>query len=523
MNASGDGGGDGSDPSELARLRALLREATEQRDAYASLVEGAPDAMMIATAEGKIIHANAAAHQLSGRAPGSLFGFALTDLVDARDLQERPLNRERVEAGETVYNQRLVLREGKESMWVETATSKLPDGTYQLWLRDLSARRKLELELRNAQRLEATGLLAAGLAHDLNNLLTVIGGHAELIALRDGETASTSTITVATERAAELTRKLLAFGRVQRMTPRALDLNRMVRDNLALVRSLAGEGIVVELALADELDCVDADSSQLDQALWNLVTNACQAMGGSGTLTLSTRNVLLDDESLRSLQKPRSDPRFVCLSVRDTGQGMDESTAARAFDPFFTTRESGSGLGLSVVHGIVGQHGGLVRIDTQPARGTRFDVLLPVSLKRLSSVPPLELNRKVDGRVKRTGRLLVVEDEPALRNWLRILLLRHGYEVVTADDGEHALSLVADWTDPPLAVVSDVHMPKLSGPELGARLRTRWPELSLLFISGFAQEAALRALPVDSGWLPKPFTGPALLDALERLMPIEAP
>lgn len=354
-----------------------LGELAAQRDLYAAFVEGAPDAMVVTSPDGIIQYANPAAEALVDCERGALVGRSMMDLVDQQDLARRPVNRARVDAGETAYNQRRLLRRDHEGVWVETATRKLPDGRLQFWLRDLSARQKLEVELRAAQKLEATGLLAAGLAHDLNNLLTVIAGNARLLARRGGDSTETDTIALATERASVLTRKLLTFARVEGVRVARVDLNRVVRESLPLVRSIAGDGIDIVLDLAGELDPVEADAGQLDQALWNLVTNACQAMAGAGRLTLSTRNARLDEGELRSLSRPRLDPRFVCLSVTDTGRGMDAPTAARAFDPFFTTKEAGNGLGLSVVQGILAQHGGLTRIDSEVGRGTRFDLLLP--------------------------------------------------------------------------------------------------------------------------------------------------
>jgi two-component system, cell cycle sensor histidine kinase and response regulator CckA len=409
-----------------------------------------------------------------------------------------------------------MVRVDGSKIWVKTTTQQLPDGHLLFWLRDLTERHRLENQVREVQKLETAGLLAAGLAHDLNNLLMVVTGHAELLRAAqpdDSALRSVECIATATDRAAELTRKLLAFGRKQVMRPRPVDLNELVRKNRELIRSMAGERIELKVELSPELDVVEVDPMQVEQALWNLVTNACQAMQIGGCLTVRTYNLTLEADARDSIPRPRPDARFVALTVDDTGPGIREDTQRRLFDPFFTTKQAGSGLGLSVVHGVVGQSGGFVRVHNRVGRGAAFELCFPRSTLRVASelaAPPRE------PKASTGGTLLLVEDDPQVQSWLGQGLSRRGFRVVGAGDGEEALRAAGDLDEAPLAVISDVSLPRMSGPEVILRLRKRWPMLPVVFITGYARDDAFRALPVGSELLIKPFTLAALLERVER-------
>jgi two-component system cell cycle sensor histidine kinase/response regulator CckA len=483
-----------------------------------ALVRACPTAMVVVSEAGTILLTNPAAHFLLGYSSSERFtGRALIELMAPEDVDSRPLDAGRLVGGRPVENERALLRADGSRVWVKSTTQRLPDGRILLWLRDLTEQHLLETQLRESQKLETSGLLAAGLAHDLNNLLTVITGHAELLCLpsRDEATQrSASCIATAAERAAELTRKLLAFGRKQVLHPRPIQLNELVQKNLELIRSMAGERIEVYIDSAPELDLVEVDPTQMEQALWNLVSNACQAMEGGGRLTVRTANVELDAHARDSLARPRPDPRFVALSIEDTGAGMREETVRRVFDPFFTTKQSGSGLGLSVVHGVVGQSGGLVRVRSKLGHGSCFELCLPrceprhVSVPAASRLPSVQLN---------SGTLLLVEDQSPLRGWLSQALQRRGFSVHALGDPEEALAYVERASEPPLAIISDVNMPRMTGPELITRLRKHWPVVPVVFITGYAEEDVFRSLPAGCELLMKPFTAAALVERLTAL------
>jgi PAS domain S-box-containing protein len=485
---------------------------------FQALVDACPVAMIATSPEGKVLFANGAARSLLGYAEAAdLSGTLIVSYLAPEDLDERPLDPARIASGAPVHNERLMLRADGSRVWVKTITQRMADGHMLFWLSDMTERHRLENQLREMQKLETAGLISAGLAHDLNNLLMVVTGHVELLRMQHGDEdtqRSVDCIATATDRAAELTQKLLAFGRKQVMHPRTVDLNELVQKNRELIRSMAGERIELYLSLASELSLVEVDPVQVEQALWNLVTNACQAMQNGGRLTIRTRNVELDMHARESLSRPRPDPRFVALSVEDTGPGMREETMRRVFDPFFTTKQTGSGLGLSVVHGVVGQSGGLVRVQSKVGSGASFELCFPRSERR---VQPSEQPKPPGEASKLSGTLLLAEDEPEVRAWLAEALTRRGLHVLSAADGEAALGLFAALVEPPLALVTDVSMPKLSGPELVMRVRKHWPLVPAVFISGYAREDAFRSLPPGSDLLLKPFTIATLVERIEAL------
>ena len=383
---------------------------------------------------------------------------------------------------------------------------------------DVSERKQLETELRHAQKMEAIGQLAGGLAHDFNNLLTAIMGYAALLEAdlgeRDPRRPDVEEIVKAGERAAQLTRQLLAFGRRQVLQPVRIDLNALIRDLSRMLGRLIGEHITLVQQLQGRLDLIRADRGQVEQVLVNLVVNARDAMdhgaGRGGTLTVSTASIDLGDpQGARRLQL---DPgRYVVLSVSDTGVGMNDETRARIFEPFFTTkdRSRGTGLGLSTVFGIVHQSGGAIDVTSEPGRGARFDVYLPVAAGSVVATTDAEPSGT---SVSGSETVLLVEDDDSVRHVALEILTRRGYRVLTARHAEEALELATDDRQIDL-VLTDVAMPGTSGPDLWTELRDRRPGLRVLFMSGFAEEAIAPGGPIEAGaaFIQKPFTGFKLL------------
>ena len=374
---------------------------------------------------------------------------------------------------------------------------------------------ELEEQLRQSLKMEAVGRLAGGVAHDFNNLLTVIFGYAAMLrdCQADDEAASNlEEIEKAAARAAALTNKLLAFSRKQVLQPRLIDLNWVVVGMRELLRRLIGEGILMDTVLGSGLGRIKADPNQVEQVIMNLAVNARDAMPTGGRLTIQTRRADLS-APLQSLQPGA----YVLLTVADSGRGMDEKTAARVFEPFFTTKElgRGTGLGLSMVYGIVEQSGGLIRVESAPDEGATFYVYLPVC--EAADDPDSRTPAERHGN-RAQGTILVVEDEPPLRRLVASVLAAAGHQVLEAVNGYEAIALAEGHEQIDL-LLTDVIMPGITGPDVVARLRSHRPELAVLYMSGYDNELIdQKALERTASFLPKPFTPHSLLASVGELI-----
>jgi two-component system, cell cycle sensor histidine kinase and response regulator CckA len=372
---------------------------------------------------------------------------------------------------------------------------------------DITDQRLLEEQFRQAQKMESVGRLAGGIAHDFNNLLTVINGTAELAALDLPPDATLRgdllQIRQAGERAATLTRQLLALSRQQILKPAIINLTAVVHGMQSMLRRLIGEHVELAFALSDSVGHVKADPSQIEQVILNLAVNAQDAMPDGGTLTIATAAVDLDAGDAVSHLATRPGPH-VMLAISDTGIGMDEATRERIFEPFFTTKElgKGTGLGLSTVYGIVQQSDGGLYVYSEPGRGTTFTIYLPRVDEGLTSVPAIDPH---DGAGTET--LLVVEDEAALRTLARRILESAGYTVIEASSGNEALAVLAEHEGPVHLMLTDVVMPGMSGPELARRVFALWPDMKVLYASGYTDDAIFRHGVLDAGsrFISKPF------------------
>ncbi|HNX49038.1 MAG TPA: PAS domain-containing protein [Thermoanaerobaculaceae bacterium] len=354
---------------------------------------------------------------------------------------------------------------------------------------DLTERKKLEEQLRLAQKIEALGQLAGGIAHDFNNLLTAIMTSCELLGRRQsidqGSTVELETILRTANRAADLTRGLLAFARRQVLEPIDLDLNAMIRTELSILRRLIPETIRIDHILGHHLGTVQVDPTQIQQVLVNLCVNASDAMPNGGIITIETENVLVNGAFVAAHPWAKQG-RYVLLSLTDTGQGMSQETLSRIFEPFFTTKEPGhgTGMGLATVYGVVQQHEGLIHVYSEVGKGTTFKVYLPVVER-----PAMEIGSKIETPV--TGgseHILVVEDETEVRSVLVQVLSGLGYRARAACDGAEALERLD--AEPVDLIISDIVMPRMGGHELWERVRTTHPEILFLFSSGYAESAA---------------------------------
>ena len=384
---------------------------------------------------------------------------------------------------------------------------------------DVTSERQLEEQLRQAQKMEAVGRLAGGVAHDFNNLLTAIGGYSELLLMRlaEGDPArhDVEEIRRAGERAAALTRQLLAFSRRQVVQPRVLDLNVVLRDTERMLRRLIGEDVRLVTLLAEQPLSVKVDPGQLEQVVMNLAVNARDAMPRGGRLSIASGHL---DIASADTRHPEARPgSWVFLQVVDSGIGMPRDVVGHIFEPFFTTKEvgKGTGLGLSTVYGIVNQSGGWIEVDSEPGKGSAFTVWLPEASEPITEIPaPPVARRSVGGEV-----VLVVEDEPAVRALVSRTLLAHGYVVLEAPNGTEALALSGSHDGEIHLLLTDVVMPDLRGPELRERLLLQRPKLRTVFMSGYSEDTALPTASTPGvGFVQKPFTPERLMRALREIL-----
>jgi signal transduction histidine kinase/ActR/RegA family two-component response regulator len=378
-------------------------------------------------------------------------------------------------------------------------------------------RKQLEDQLRQSQKMDALGRLAGGVAHDFNNLLTIIKGNSDLaldqIKPADPARANCEQISKVADRAASLTRQLLAFSRRQLLQPRVLDLNDLVMESSRLLKRLLREDIEFNVRCGDSLGRVLADAGQIEQVLLNLTVNAADAMPSGGKLVIETHNVIADEKY--SLSHPPLQPgHYAMLAVTDSGSGMTAEIKARIFEPFFTTKEpgKGTGLGLATVYGIVNQSSGCIHVESSPGVGTRFEIYLPHTQEKL---PVVQTSETIASERRHRETVLLVEDETAVRTLTCEFLHAAGYQVLSASDGIEALEIAERLSGSIHILLTDVVMPRMRGPELARRIQQKLPHVVIVFVSGYTEELHVAPSSLDTGFfLQKPFSRDQLLRKL---------
>jgi PAS domain S-box-containing protein len=511
----------------------------EERRRYQQLFHYAPDAYLLTDLHGIVREANRSAAHLLGVEPRFMSGKAIVSFVAPED---RPriraeLGRWQSEPAAKSLEVRLQPRHGKPfdaSVTLSVARGGARDTAIGFrWLvRDTSAQRQLtdelrqreeaarrdaeasEAQARHVQKLESIGVLAGGIAHDFNNLLHVVLGNADLARLQlppdSGAREHLDEVIRATQRAAELTQQLLAYSGRGAVETRQLDLSCEVREMATLLRTAIARQATLVWDLATELPAITADPTQIRQVVMNLITNASDALGdGAGTISLRTGIVEPDERP--------SPGQFVFIEVADTGCGMDSSTLQRIFDPFFSTKFTGRGLGLAAVMGIVESHGGHIRIRTAPQEGTTFRILFPGVGGGAADTP--RRNSGADWRGH--GTVLVVEDEDGVREVVGRMLERLGFRVLTAEDGVAALERLEHHDGRVNAVLLDLSMPRMGGFEALQHIRARLPDVPVILMSGYTEQEVASKLLDDSsgavGFLQKPFLPEDLTSVLRHV------
>jgi PAS domain S-box-containing protein len=497
--------------------------ASEAR--YRELMEHAQDAIFVQDAQGIVQEVNRATEQLTGASREDLVGRSFLETLPPADREDvlREFRRT-LEHGRTIepVQVRIQRRDGT-IVPVEIKASVVEvDGRSLVFaiLRDVSERNAMAEQLRVAQKMEAVGQLAGGVAHDFNNLLTAILGYSQLLApeLRGNPEhfSAIEEIRKAGERAAGLTRQLLAFSRKQMLELRVLDLNEIVHHIQEMLSRLIGEDIQVVMNLDPALGSVRADAGQIEQVIMNLAVNARDAIPRGGQISLETANVELD-ETYAQTHVPVQPGPYVMLAVSDTGVGMDEATRERIFDPFFTTKEKGhgTGLGLSTVYGIVKQSGGYIWVYTEPGRGTAFKVYLPrVQLPAEALVVPEPAALPAVGN----ETILLVEDEESVRALARRALEARGYRVLDAADGGEAVEIARSQSVDLL--LTDMVLPGMGGSEVAARIHDLHPLAKILYTSGYTDDVIVRRGLMERGaaFLEKPFTPTVLARKVREVL-----
>jgi PAS domain S-box-containing protein len=475
-------------------LRALLlRHAALQasRSAYQLLVDNLSDMLVKVDTSGRFLYVSPSYCRMFGMQEMELIGQEIMPLVheDDRESTSRALERLHEPPHTSTHEQRALTRDGWR--WIGWSNSAVlgDDGRVKEIVavgRDITRRRELEEQLALSQKMQAVGQLAGGIAHDFNNILQAMRSHLhfvdEAFAAGTPEKDDVHQIERSIQRAATLTRQLLAFSRQQVLHTEDLDLNHAVTDMLKLIGRVIGEDVVLAFRPEPELRSIHADLGQVEQILLNLCVNARDAIDGAGSITISTANRDVDAAFCEANSWARPG-RWVELTVRDDGRGMDPETQRRIFDPFFTTKKMGhgTGLGLATVYGIVRQHDGLVRVESKPGHGSTFSIWLPAGGK---AAPRPD---RVDPGVVPRGRetVLVAEDDEAVRELATRVLVHGGYKVITARDGEEAVRLHAERRGEIALVILDVVMPKLGGREARARILEQAPNVRILFATGY--------------------------------------
>jgi PAS domain S-box-containing protein len=497
-------------------------ELLRQQQFLSATLDSIETGIVACDAEGRLSLINRATQELHGipsedTAPAQWaehFGLYHADGKTRLALEETPLHR--ALNGEHVRNIEVtIIPRGAEARTVLVSGQPIVDAAggklgAVIAIHDITDRKKLEVLLRQAQKMEAVGRLAGGVAHDFNNLLTAIIGYADLMRLKlagdDAARRDLDEIAKAGARAADLTRQLLAFSRQQVLEPRVLDLNAIVTELDKMLRRLIGEDIDLSTVTATGLGRVKADPGQIEQVLMNLVVNARDAMPDGGKITIETADVDLDS-GYTSGRVDLEPGRYVMLAVSDTGTGMDAEVRTRIFEPFYTTKPlgKGTGLGLSTVHGIVKQSGGHIEVYSEPGQGTTFKIYLPRIDEAASPAPARPV---LDARSRGSETVLLVEDEDAIARVVRASLELQGYTVLQATDGSEAIATCERADQSIDLLITDVVMPLMSGPELVRRITTIRPDLKILYISGYTDRALVHQGLRDRGsaFLQKPFT-----------------
>jgi len=530
---------------DTLRTRSVVQDLTPERaweealrlsrEHFRRLFENAPVGIALLDREGRLEQANRALGELLGLTPNELIGQTLANLLEGGNDSDLAAQLALAAQGRPVSGPIEIRLRGARERSAAVFVSRLGpgddgEGGLSLHFIDTTEQKSLEAQFAQSQKMQAVGQLAGGVAHDFNNLLTAMIGFCDLLLLRfrpgDPSFADIMQIKQNANRAANLVRQLLAFSRQQSLQPRILNITDVLAELSHLLRRLIGENIELKVVHGRDLGLVKVDQGQLEQVIINLAVNARDAMTGGGTLTIRTANVT-HARPVRRGHETMPPGDYVQIEVRDTGVGIPRENLERIFEPFFSTKEvgSGTGLGLSTVYGIVKQTGGFIFVESVPGDGAGFIILLPRHQgEEASAAVRAEAGEAADAQAGRdltgAGTVLLVEDEDPVRLFSARALRNKGYKVVEAKSGEAALEIIVAGKEPVDLLVTDVVMPRMDGPSLIKEVRRLHPEMKVIFISGYAEDAFRKRLGDgdDIHFLPKPFSLKQLAGKVKEVM-----
>lgn len=533
----------------IADLESEKTKEKEESENYQrilnSVINTIPDIVYRLDPEGKITFINDMVKKYNYQ-PEELIGKSIFDVVHPEDVDKAKWHVNERRTGErrtSSFEVRLLTSEKKaipfelrpEELHKEPVFLLEAEGLYesnkpngstflgtQAIARDISEKKSMVAQIRQSKKMEAIGLLAGGIAHDFNNLLTIILGYTELLLMKfDKDNPSyhqLKHIMNAGESATALTGQLLAYSRRQILKSNVVDLNSIVLKMKHMLKRIIKENIELVIDLDEKLDLIKTDPNQMQQIMLNLVSNANDAMPDGGKLIIKTKNVYLDEEFTKKNLGSKQG-HFVCLSVSDTGIGLDEESQENIFDPFYTTKElgRGTGLGLATVYGIIKQSNGNIWVDSSPGEGTVFDIFLPRTDEQVSANQKPQFTYK---NRKGSETILVVEDQFNIRELISKSLQERGYQVIKAINGEDALDKFNKYKKHVHLLLTDVIMPQISGPDLAKQLLIKNPELKVIFMSGYADTAIAQmgVLDIDKVFIKKPFSPIELLHNISELL-----
>ena len=528
------------------RTRSVVRDLTPEREWETALrlsrerfqrfFANAPVGIALIDRFGRLEEANRALAELFGAAPRDLIGQPLIGFVTEEDRRAIAVKLAETADGPTSAVPVEVRLKGPRDRTCVVFLSRLDagdggDGGLMLHFIEVTEQKNLEIQIAQSQKMQAVGQLAGGVAHDFNNLLTAMIGFCDLLLMRfrpgDPSFADIMQIKQNANRAANLVRQLLAFSRQQTLQPRILDITDVLTELSHLLRRLIGENIDLKVVLGRDLGLVKVDQGQLEQVIINLAVNARDAMSGGGTLTIRTDNANYSTPLRRGAEVMPAG-NYVAIEVADTGIGIPKSNLARIFEPFFSTKEigSGTGLGLSTVYGIVKQTGGFIFVESAPGKGAAFQIFLPrhqlAENAAAARAEPAEAPAATD--LTGIGTVMLVEDEDPVRIFGARALRNKGYTVIEAKSGEAALELIRGADRAPDLVITDVVMPRMDGPGLIREVREIHPDMKVIFISGYTEDSFRQRLDSDSEihFLPKPFSLKQLASKVKEVISGEA-